>query len=143
MSFVPYFDIDDWEENKLKEEELIQFREGHLPVGASVTLMPLGSKDAGKDRLRTSLIQSQLLDYFFGNFISKANALDKDKGGWKSLRERQCYAFNNWEVANPKKSIERHIPTHFQTVGKQKQCAYLKENEVLCEKVRSLIPIIN
>ncbi|CAL8081569.1 unnamed protein product [Prunus armeniaca] len=39
----------------------------HLPVGASVTLMPLGSKDSGKDRLRTTLIQSQLLDYFFGN----------------------------------------------------------------------------
>lgn len=41
---------------------------GHLPVRASVTLAPLGSEDASKDRLCTSLIQSQLLlDYFVRN----------------------------------------------------------------------------
>ncbi|CAL8162449.1 unnamed protein product [Prunus armeniaca] len=56
----------------------------------------------------------------------------------KSWRNRWCLAYGDWECP-PGKTVSRHIPTHFQSIGSVKWGPISKEREDEVERVRSLL----
>ncbi|CAL2229946.1 unnamed protein product [Prunus armeniaca] len=56
----------------------------------------------------------------------------------KSWRNRWCLAYSDWECP-PGKTVSRHIPTHFQSIGSVKWGPISKEREDEVERVRSLL----
>ncbi|CAL8155841.1 unnamed protein product [Prunus armeniaca] len=56
----------------------------------------------------------------------------------KSWRNRWCLAYGDWECP-PRKTVSRHIPTHFQSIGSVKWGPISKEREDEVERVRSLL----
>ncbi|CAL2271400.1 unnamed protein product [Prunus armeniaca] len=56
----------------------------------------------------------------------------------KSWRNRWCLAYGDWECP-PGKTVSRHIPTHFQSIGSVKRGPISKEREDEVERVRSLL----
>ncbi|CAL8174620.1 unnamed protein product [Prunus armeniaca] len=56
----------------------------------------------------------------------------------KSWRNRWCLAYDDWECP-PGKTVSRHIPTHFQSIGSVKWGPISKELEDKVERVRSLL----
>ncbi|CAL8136887.1 unnamed protein product [Prunus armeniaca] len=56
----------------------------------------------------------------------------------KSWRNRWCLAYGDWECPLGK-TVSRHIPTHFQSIGSVKWGPISKEREDEVERVRSLL----
>ncbi|CAL2260014.1 unnamed protein product [Prunus armeniaca] len=56
----------------------------------------------------------------------------------KSWRNRWCLAYGDWECP-PGKTVSRHIPTHFQSIGSVKWGPISKEREDEVERVRPLL----
>ncbi|CAL9012168.1 unnamed protein product [Prunus brigantina] len=112
--------------NTLTELKLIELRRDYCVPPYVVLRLPTAADVGTFGWVQANCRKAKERGYFIGHKPSTQ----------KSWRNRWCMASGYWECP-PRKTVSRHVPTHFQSIGSVKWGPISKEQEDEVERVRS------